>query len=347
MRSKQGMPYSCRGEGFCLRAAQDEVSTERPGTIRKRTYLQHNIPLLQTINSVIKKADIPLFSNVSDTTKVITLSLPSFSIHCQEMSAVPLSPSHCTCKELSASSDADSADSCLSDSSIGGGDNERWAALSSASLGQFKCRMEYIEADLQGELAEAFSLSMNTEELKLPNNSHFESPTLKVATIVAHKSHALPKGHASTGVVGLCINECRIGDWKEEPIITCLDLGSDLMLLSKAVLTNLKRPPCIHSVKGFQLKGVMGEVRVKGYVNLRLWLQSKDGTWVEFLEEAWVLKDLKVPLLLGEDFHINYCLSTVRDDHGSLATMLLNGQLVMILAHSAPPEQPSWVYTCT
>src|SRR5260370_42322880 len=125
------MPFSCRGEGFCLRAAQDEVSTERPGTIRKRTYLQHNIPLLQTINLFIKKADIPLFSNVSDTMKVITLSLPSFSIHCQEMSAVPLSPSHGTHKESSVdsesspsqastvSSDANSTASCLSDSLMG------------------------------------------------------------------------------------------------------------------------------------------------------------------------------------------------------------------------------------
>src|SRR5260370_38376437 len=135
-------------------AAQDKVSNERPGTIRKRNYLQCNIPLLQTINSVIKKADIPLFSNVSDTMKIITLSLPSFSIHHQEMSMVPLSPSHCTHKELSASSNADSTDSCLSDSLTGEGDNERWAAFSSASLGQFECRMEYIEVDLQGELAE-------------------------------------------------------------------------------------------------------------------------------------------------------------------------------------------------
>src|SRR5260370_36503499 len=108
--------------------------------------------------------------------------------------------------------------------------------------------MEYIEADLQGQLAEAFSLSVNPEELKPLNYSHFESPTLKVATIVACKSCALPKGHTSTGVVGLCINECWIGDWKEEPIIACLDLGSNLMLLSKATLTNLKRPLHIHLV---------------------------------------------------------------------------------------------------
>ena len=204
-----------------------------------------------------------MFSNVSDTMKVITSSLPSFSIHCQEMSAVPLSSSHCTCKELnvdsessphqelSVSSDTDSTDSCLSDSSIGEGDNERWVALSSTSLGQFECRMEYIEADLQGELAKASSLSVNAKELKLPNHSHFKSPSLKVVTIVACKSCTLPKGHTSTGIMGLCVNECQIGDWKEEPIITCLDSGSNLMLLSEAALANLKRPPHIHLVKGF------------------------------------------------------------------------------------------------
>src|SRR5260370_40731926 len=100
------MPYSCRGEGFCLKAAQDKVSTERSSTIRKQTYLQCNIPLLRTINSVIKKADIPLFSNVSDTTKITTLSLPSFSIHCQETSVASLSPSHCTHKESNVDSDS-------------------------------------------------------------------------------------------------------------------------------------------------------------------------------------------------------------------------------------------------
>src|SRR6266478_3752635 len=86
----------------------------------------------------------------------------------------------------------------------------------------------------------------------------------------------------------------------------------------------------------------MGQARVNGYINLRLWLQSENEIWVEFLKEAWVLKDLKVPLLLGEDFHVNYSLSTVRDDHRSWATMLHNGQLVTFPACSAPPEQPSW-----
>src|SRR5258708_33456796 len=74
-------------------------------------------------------------------------------------------------------------------------------------------------------------------------------------------------------------------------------------------------------------------------MNLHLWLQEKGGTWIKFWEEAWVLKGLKVPLLLGEDFHINYQISTNRDPHGSLA-MLMHGDLCLsILAHSVATSQ--------
>ena len=171
------MPYLCRGEGFCLRAAQDEVSTERPGIIRKQTYLQCNIPLLQTINSVIKKADSPLVLNVTNKLEVNTSSPPSFSIHHQEMSAVSLSPSHCTCKEsnadsdsppcqeLSVSSKTDSTNSYLPDSPMEERDGGKWAAFSGVSLEQFEDGVEYVESDLQGELAEAFSLAIVDVEI--------------------------------------------------------------------------------------------------------------------------------------------------------------------------------------
>jgi len=171
---------------------------------------------------------------------------------------------------------------------------------------QFKSGVEYIMLDLQGESAEVFSLVVNSKECQLPSLHLGKSPPPLVTTIIAHKSYTLPKGHTSTSVVGLCIDGSHLGDWREESIITCLDSGSDLTLVSEAALAHLKKPPRIHSVRGFQLKGVTGEARVKGYMNLKLWLWSEEGIWVEFLEEAWVLRDLKVPLLLGKDFHVNY-----------------------------------------
>src|SRR5260370_33600793 len=75
------------------------VSTERPVLTRKRTYLQHNIFLLQSVNSAMKKADSFLISNVISSARLHTSSLSSFSFHCQESSVDSLSPSHCDCKE--------------------------------------------------------------------------------------------------------------------------------------------------------------------------------------------------------------------------------------------------------
>ncbi len=101
----------------------------------------------------------------------------------------------------------------------------------------------------------------------------------------------------------------------------------------------MKNPPKVHSAKGFCLKGVTGETRVKGYVNLHLWLQEKGGMWIEFWEEAWVLKGLKVPLLLGEDFHVNYQILTNRDPHRSSTTLMHGGLCLSILACSITPGQ--------
>src|SRR5260370_10070153 len=159
------------------------------------------------------------------------------------MSAVPLSPSNCACKEsnvdsdspphqeLSASSKTDSTNSYLPDSLMEERDGGKWATFSGVLLEQFEDRVEYVELDLQGELVEAFSLAINAEESKSPKCSHFETPSPRVATIVACKCCALPKGHASTGIMGLCVNRCHLGDLGEEPIIAYLDSGADLMLL--------------------------------------------------------------------------------------------------------------------
>src|SRR5260370_13748618 len=213
-------------------ASEDEVSTERPSTIRKQTYLQ-----------------------------LTTLSLSSFYIHCQETSAASLSPSHCTCKELnvdsdsspcqesSASSETDSTNFHLPDSSREEREDRKWAAFSGASLEQFEDGVEYVESDLQGELAEAFSLAAHAEEFKSPKCDQFETSSPRVMTIVAHKCCTLLKGHTSMGIMGLCTDGCHLGKLGEEPFVACLDSGSDLTLLSEAVLNHLTRPPHIHSVR--------------------------------------------------------------------------------------------------
>src|SRR5260370_34253869 len=99
-------------------------------------------------------------------------------IHRQETSAASLSPSHCTCKEsnaasdsspcqeLSVSSETDSTNFHLPDSSREEREDRKWAAFSGASLGQFEDGVEYVKSDLQGELAEGFSLAVHAGEIQ-------------------------------------------------------------------------------------------------------------------------------------------------------------------------------------
>ena len=152
---------------------------------------------------------------------------------------------------MSASSETDSTNFHLPDSSREEREDRKWAAFSGASLEQFEDGVEYIESDLQGELAEAFSLAVHAEEFKSPKRNQFETSSPRVVTIVAHKCCTLLKGHASTGIMGLCVNRCHLGNLGEEPFIAHLDSGSDLTLLSEAALNHLTRPPHIHSVRGF------------------------------------------------------------------------------------------------
>src|SRR5260370_10571215 len=96
------------------------------------------------------------------------------------MSAASLSPSHCTRKELNADSDSspsqelsassktDSTNFHLPDSLREEREDRKWATFSGASLEQFEDGVEYVELDLQGELAEAFSLAVHADESKSP-----------------------------------------------------------------------------------------------------------------------------------------------------------------------------------
>src|SRR5260370_30515726 len=70
----------------------------------------------------------------------------------------------------------------------------------------------------------------------------------------------------------MCVNGCCVRDQNKEPVVTHLDSGSNPTLLSEAALAHLKKPPCIHSMKGFQLKGETGEV---------LGVTLKPYSWVE------------------------------------------------------------------
>ena len=194
------------------------------------------------------------------------VSVSPLPVHCKELNAVLYSSSH---QELSAifplyNTDPDPLDDEKEERRREGveGRRDEWGNYNDSTV--------YMASELEGEAPKCQVLSSAaTTEAAWEGTS----PTLlKDPVIVVWKKCTLPRGHASTRVVGLCVDNCQLGNWGEEPIVACLDSGSDLTLLSEAELAKMRNPPKVHLAKGFHLKGVTGETRVKGYVNLCLWL---------------------------------------------------------------------------
>jgi hypothetical protein len=65
-----------------------------------------------------------------------------------------------------------------------------------------------------------------------------------------------------------------------------------------------------------RLYALTGEAKVLGYTRLSMYALSASGELVSFEVEAYVVRNMRVPLLLGEDFQISYELGITRYSNG-------------------------------
>ncbi|KAI0040553.1 hypothetical protein FA95DRAFT_1475102, partial [Auriscalpium vulgare] len=105
----------------------------------------------------------------------------------------------------------------------------------------------------------------------------------------------------------------RLMDMKGPLMDLRLDSCADISLLSKSVYDSLVNPPSLK--QGLKLKLVQltaKEASLHGYVMLPIYVQTSDGRDLQLEVEAYVVSDMSVPILLGEDFHQAYELAVER-----------------------------------
>jgi hypothetical protein len=98
------------------------------------------------------------------------------------------------------------------------------------------------------------------------------------------------------------------------PMDLRLDSGADISLVSEEFLNSLPSPPPIrkgHHMNLAQLtdKGTV----IKGFTKLKILMVSMSGETIELEAEAYVVKGMSVPVLLGEDFQLNYEIGVSRN----------------------------------
>ncbi|KAF9544442.1 hypothetical protein CPC08DRAFT_649626, partial [Agrocybe pediades] len=119
--------------------------------------------------------------------------------------------------------------------------------------------------------------------------------------VIVPKNRALPEGMGSLGSRALHIKAC-IARMDENPIVARLDSGADITLMSEEYYSSLKNMPNIKEGLRMKLYHLTGNAKVLGYIRTQLFAESDNGTWLQFELEAYIVRDMKVPILLGEDF---------------------------------------------
>jgi hypothetical protein len=95
-----------------------------------------------------------------------------------------------------------------------------------------------------------------------------------------------------------------------------LDSGADITLISEEYFLSLGYLPKPREGLRMRLYALTGEAKVLGYTKFTMFARATDGTLISFEVEAYVVCNMRVPLLLGEDFQMAYKLGTTRYSSG-------------------------------
>ncbi|KAL1685145.1 hypothetical protein GGG16DRAFT_66885, partial [Schizophyllum commune] len=133
----------------------------------------------------------------------------------------------------------------------------------------------------------------------------------------AAKARHQPDGLGSRGVRALRL-QVYLRTLNSPVVDGRLDSGADITLLSEEEYLSWPKTerPIIREGMRMRLYHLTGETKVLGYVKFPLFAAADDGELVQFEVEAYVVRGMKVPLLLGEDFQTTYELGVSRTGSG-------------------------------
>ncbi|KAH9916136.1 uncharacterized protein B0H18DRAFT_885162, partial [Fomitopsis serialis] len=143
------------------------------------------------------------------------------------------------------------------------------------------------------------------------NASGLPPPESKVVMIPRIRDP--PAGHSTVGVAALSF-QLRFGSLSH-PLVTCrADSGADISLISQEYLETLPSAsrPKIRQGLRMNLFQLTGGFRITGYVQTQVYVETEQGHVLKMVAECYVVPGMSAPLLLGEDFHVNYELSVTR-----------------------------------
>lgn len=109
--------------------------------------------------------------------------------------------------------------------------------------------------------------------------------------------------------------EAWIGSYGINKSRVVIDSGADITLISHTFLSKMKDPPRIKVGQKINLIQVTGSSSISGFISLPIYFDTNNGP-IEIVVEAYVIKGMTTPFILGNDFADQYAISIIRNDKG-------------------------------
>ncbi|KZT31560.1 hypothetical protein SISSUDRAFT_1028955, partial [Sistotremastrum suecicum HHB10207 ss-3] len=101
------------------------------------------------------------------------------------------------------------------------------------------------------------------------------------------------------------------------PIEITIDSGSEITLISHDALSSMDLPPKVKQGQQVKLIEVTGSSTVTGYVNIPVFFNTDSGP-IRLDMEAYVVKGMTTPFILGNDFADQFSISILRESDQTL-----------------------------
>ena len=121
----------------------------------------------------------------------------------------------------------------------------------------------------------------------------------------------------------------KLGDLQGPSAKIIIDSGSDITLVAPEILQKMSNPPRTHQGKQVRLSQVTAKTTISGYVDLPLIFNTDQGP-VQANVEAYLVKGMSTPLILGNDFADQYSLSIMRDNGQSTLKFAETGRTMKL-----------------
>jgi hypothetical protein len=130
--------------------------------------------------------------------------------------------------------------------------------------------------------------------------------------------------------------EATVGGLNIDLIRVIIDSGSDITLISQKALDNLLHPPKIKAGQNIKLVQVTGKSSLTGFVTLDLYFHTDEGP-VKLNVEAYVVKGMTAPFILGNDFADQYSISVIRENGDAHLQFGNSGRQLKVATSTSSP----------